>query len=120
MSAETLGARPMTEAFGQMLRRLRHGRGLTVYRLAHRAFVSTAHISHLEAGWDLRPSREMVGTLATGLELGGVDTARLLIAAGYWPWRMSDAAVIAFVEAVEDASAMGAEEEPAPARSRTG
>lgn len=90
-----------------MLRRLRAERRLSAYRLGHRAAVSVSHIFHLEAGWDVRPSREIVGTLAAGLELDGVDTARLLIAAGLWPWRMPDWAVTAFVEAVEDASAIG-------------
>jgi hypothetical protein len=103
-----------------MVRRLRRARGLTVYRLGHRGYVSPSHIFHLEAGWDLRPSREMVSNLAAGLELDGVDTARLLIAAGHWPWRMPDWAVTAFVEAVEDASAMGHDEAPAEVGSRTG
>jgi hypothetical protein len=101
-------------AFGVLLRALRLRSGLSVPRLAELSAVSRAHVEHLEVGWaqlrrrhlTVRPSRETVAALAAGLGLGGVDTARLLIAAGYWPWRMPDAFVVAFVEAVEAASAV--------------
>lgn len=106
------------ETFGAMLKRLRAERRLSAFRLARRAFVSQSHLFKMESGID-HPSRQVVGTLAAGLELDGVDTARLFIAAGFWPWRMPDWAVTAFVEAVEEASAMGLDE-PTPIRSLTG
>lgn len=102
-------------AFGALLRQLRLERHLSQARLADMSAVGREHLSHLELGRStcgngLRqpgvPRRETVAGLAVGLGLGGVDTARLLIAAGYWPWRMPDAAVVAFVRAVEEASAV--------------
>jgi transcriptional regulator with XRE-family HTH domain len=103
-------------SFGALLRELRVERHLSQARLADMSAVGREHLSHLELGRStcgngLRqpglPRRETVAGLAAGLGLGGVDTARLLIAAGYWPWRMPDAAVVAFVRAVEEASSMG-------------
>jgi hypothetical protein len=103
-------------AFGALLRHLRVDRRLSQARLAAMSAVGREHLSHLERGRStcgngLRqpgvPRRDTVASLAAGLGLGGVDTARLLIAAGYWPWRMPDAAVVAFARAVEEASAMG-------------
>jgi transcriptional regulator with XRE-family HTH domain len=105
-------------SFGALLRELRLERHLSQARLADMSAVGREHLSHLELGRStcgngLRqpgvPRRETVAGLAVGLGLGGVDTARLLIAAGYWPWRMPDAAVVAFVRAVEEASSMGDE-----------
>lgn len=111
----------MAETFPSMLKRLRRERGLTAWRLGRRAFVGHSYVTQLERGIHTRPSRELVASLASALELGGVDTARLLIAAGLWPWHMDDASITAFVEAVEEASAMGAEDaEPVAMRSRAG
>jgi transcriptional regulator with XRE-family HTH domain len=96
---------PGSAAFGALLHRLRTERGLSMTRLAERSDVSRSHVIHVERGRGV--SREVAAALAAGLGLGGVDTARLLIAAGFWPWRMPDAAVTAFVEAVEQASEVG-------------
>jgi transcriptional regulator with XRE-family HTH domain len=97
-------------AFGLLLRRLREDRLLSQRALAERAAVSKAHLAHLEWGKQRRPSRAVVAALAAGLGLDGADTCRLLIAAGYWPWRLPDAAIAVFVAAVEDASAAGGED----------
>lgn len=107
------------ETFGQMLRRLRQERRLSQRQAAQRSFLSQSYFVHVEMGRTQRFSRDVVSSIAAGFNLSGVETARLLIAAGYFPWRMSDAAITAFVEAVEDASSMG-HEEPTFIRRRTG
>lgn len=111
----------MSEPFRVMLRRLRQERRLSTRELGRRAFVSQSWILHIEQGRTRTFSRDVVASVAAGMQLNGVETARLLIAAGFWPWHMPDAAVIAFVEAVEEASAIGGEEEePTELRRRTG
>lgn len=97
--------------FGALLGRLRRERGLTQQRLADRAFIGRGHLATLERGRSTNggaspatiPTRETVASLASALDLDGAETARLLIAAGYWPWRMPEAAIGAFVDAVEAA-----------------
>ena len=93
----------MPEALGALLRRLRRGRVVTVVypsgdnvlaksgpmsqnELARRSGVDAAAIHRVEAGTRHLPRRATLLALATALELDDEDTARLLVAAGYWPW----------------------------------
>jgi transcriptional regulator with XRE-family HTH domain len=89
--------------FGAMLRRLReartmlvpiqHGnyrtelvvRTLSMNELGRRAGLSAGAIWRLEAG-ENHPHRPSVLRVAAALELGDLETALLLVAAGYWPW----------------------------------
>lgn len=49
------------------------------------------------------PTAETVSKLADGLELDGERRARLLIAAGYWPWpELDDDAIEAIIRGVID------------------
>jgi transcriptional regulator with XRE-family HTH domain len=94
------------ETFGALLRRLRVERtmigpawpgtwsGRVVERmlsqneLGRRSDVDVALVNRLES--DKHPGqvrRETVEKLADGLDLSPLDRDRLLIAAGYWPWR---------------------------------
>lgn len=53
--------------------------------LARRAGVSPGLITRFESG-ARHPQPESVLRLAAALELEDLDRARLLVAAGYWPW----------------------------------
>lgn len=92
-----------TETLGQLLRRLRRARLATVcYRrgpefvaltgpmsqneLARRAGLDSALVHRIEAGQREQVRRVTVESLAAALDADAVDAARLLIAAGYWPW----------------------------------
>lgn len=97
------------ETFGAMLRRLRQAKLEQIRRpngraswdkvgsvsqteLSLRAGLDPACVNKLEAGAN-HPRRETVQVLAEALELDEADTARLLIAAGFWPWSMEQAEV---------------------------
>jgi transcriptional regulator with XRE-family HTH domain len=97
----------MTECFGDLLCRLRldrlveveratgrKGGGITRYitttllsqgELARRSGIDPASVNRYEAGRK-HPSRADAERLAAGLDLGDEERARLLVAAGYWPW----------------------------------
>ncbi|MFF2556310.1 helix-turn-helix transcriptional regulator [Nocardia sp. NPDC058058] len=55
--------------FGNLLRRLRDGRGLSRERLAFNAGVSASYITHLEKGERGNPTREVVEALIRHLDL---------------------------------------------------
>jgi transcriptional regulator with XRE-family HTH domain len=71
-------------AFGQLLSRWRRLRGKSQLVLAVEAAVSPRHVSFVETGRS-KPSREMVLTLATALNVPLRDRNTLLLAAGYAP-----------------------------------
>lgn len=91
-------------SFGAMLRQLREDRTVVVARtnqwgtrwtqaplsqneLGRRAGVDAALVNRLESGAHRGlPRRETALRLADALELDAIARARLLIAAGYWPW----------------------------------
>lgn len=73
-----------TPPFGAALRRLRVARGWSQERLAGDAEVSTRHLSCLETG-RASPSREMVLTLGSALDLPLRERNDLLHAAGFAP-----------------------------------
>jgi transcriptional regulator with XRE-family HTH domain len=96
----------MPEAFGARLARLRSERTVPAARprrlraggvrtriplsqneLAARAGITAGYVNKLErSASSPPPSRWVVERLAEALELAELDTALLLIAAGYWPW----------------------------------
>lgn len=71
-------------SFGVQLRRLREWRGLSQLKLSSEAEVSTRHLSFLETG-RAQPSRELVGVLATVLDVPPLEKNALLLAAGFAP-----------------------------------
>ncbi len=73
-----------TSSFGPLLRRWREFRHLTQLDLALDAGSSARHISFLETGRTL-PSREMVLTLASALDVPLRERNLLFLAAGYAP-----------------------------------
>ncbi|MEV6069356.1 helix-turn-helix transcriptional regulator [Nocardia sp. NPDC052001] len=72
--------------FGNLLRRLRDGRGLSRERLAFNAGVSASYITHLEKGERGNPTREVVEALTRYLDrlepLGAADHRQLSELAG--------------------------------------
>src|SRR5262245_52507834 len=71
-------------AFGQLLQQWRRIRTKSQLDLAYDAGVSPRHVSFIETGRS-SPSREMVLTLATALDIPLRDRNSLLVAAGYAP-----------------------------------
>ncbi|MEP7062579.1 MAG: autoinducer binding domain-containing protein [Betaproteobacteria bacterium] len=71
-----------TPGFGDLLKRLRHARGLSQLALAANAAVSPRHLSFLESG-RAKPSEVMVSRLASALELDPTDFDDLRTAAGF-------------------------------------
>lgn len=63
---------------------------MTQQSLAMRSGVDRAHVSRLESGLTRWPSRDVALRLADALELDEIDQARLIIAAGFWPWPETD------------------------------
>lgn len=70
------------EGLGPLLKKWRKARGLSQEELAHRARVSTRHLSCLETG-RAGTSREMVLNLASALDLPLREQNNLLVAAGF-------------------------------------
>ncbi len=92
--------------FGTELRVLRQQAGLSMTALARRAGVDPAHIQRAETR-GIGVSREVVGVIADALALGSEDRDRLLILAGYWPWRLDPTAldaVVSMARLLEDRS----------------
>jgi transcriptional regulator with XRE-family HTH domain len=75
---------PIAAAFGPLLSRWRRLRGKSQLDLAFEAAVSPRHVSFVETGRS-KPSREMVLTLATALNVPLRERNTLLLAAGYAP-----------------------------------
>jgi transcriptional regulator with XRE-family HTH domain len=73
-----------TAAFGRLLSQWRRLRGKSQLDLAVQAAVSPRHVSFVETGRS-KPSREMVLTLATALQVPLRERNALLLAAGYAP-----------------------------------
>jgi transcriptional regulator with XRE-family HTH domain len=73
-----------TAAFGRLLSHWRRLRGKSQLDLAVQAAVSPRHVSFVETGRS-NPSREMVLTLATALQVPLRERNALLLAAGYAP-----------------------------------
>jgi transcriptional regulator with XRE-family HTH domain len=76
--------RPQDTGFGQLLREWRRIRGKSQFALALEAAVSPRHVSFVETG-RARPSRQMVLTLATTLNVPLRERNVLLTAAGFAP-----------------------------------
>lgn len=74
------GVSPNAESFGSLLRRLRHGAGLSQEELATRSGLSTNAIGALERGARKRPYLHTVSSLAAALGLHEDDRAALLAA----------------------------------------
>src|SRR5262249_20593522 len=74
----------MQAAFGRLLSQWRRARGKSQLDLAVEAAVSARHVSFVERGRSA-PSREMVLTLATALQVPLREQNALLLAAGYAP-----------------------------------
>ncbi len=81
-----------TMAFGELLRRLRGGAGLSQENLAERAGLSRNGISDLERGLRQAPRFETVRLLADGLGLGEDERTTLLAAARPVLWEPTPAA----------------------------
>lgn len=76
------------ETFGALLGRLRVERGLSQNALARRAACGAGHINRLEnAKRGAKVGRDVVLSLADGLELSERDRDRLLFVAGLAPER---------------------------------
>lgn len=63
---------------------------LSQHELARRSGIDRTYVSKLEAGVSPLPSRDVALKLADELHLDEIDQARLIIAAGYWPWPETD------------------------------
>jgi len=83
-SVDARGVRPRDPTFGALLRYWRTARRLSQLALAVEAEISSRHLCFLETG-RARPGREMVGRLATVLDVSLSDRNAMLIAAGYAP-----------------------------------
>lgn len=78
----------MDTPFGALLRSLRIRSGLSQNLLARRAGIDPAYVNRLERAPEDSanlPRRRVVLAMAGALELGPVDTERLLVAAGHCP-----------------------------------
>ena len=69
---------------GELIRGWRERRQLSQLQLAHRADVSTRHVSFVETGRS-KPTRTMIERLATHLEVPLRERNQLLLAAGFAP-----------------------------------
>lgn len=67
---------------------------LSQNELARRSGISAAYVNKLELGVSPLPSRDVALRLGDELHLDEIDQARLIIAAGYWPWPETDDADI--------------------------
>lgn len=76
--------RSSESAFGRLLQRWRRVRGKSQLDLAMTADVSPRHVSFVETGRST-PSRQMVVTLASALDIPLRERNALLVAAGYAP-----------------------------------
>src|SRR3712207_166415 len=79
MSGETLGEKRQggTASFGERLRQLREGAGLTQEELASRAGLTAKAVSALERGERKRPYPHTVRSLADALGLSEAERAAL-------------------------------------------
>ena len=84
MPAPIAISRVAASPFGQRLRQWRVQRRLSQMELSLRSGVSTRHLSRAETG-QVRPSREVIHTLAEVLDLPLRERNALLLAAGYAP-----------------------------------
>ena len=101
--------------FAERLRWWREHRGLSQLALAGRTDISQRHLSFLELGRS-SPSREMVGRLATSLDIPLRQHNALLLAAGFAPeWRQRDLAAPDLAEVTSALEYMLAQQEPYPA-----
>jgi transcriptional regulator with XRE-family HTH domain len=101
--------------FAERLRWWREHRGLSQLALAGRTDISQRHLSFLELGRS-SPSREMVGRLATSLDIPLRQHNALLLAAGFAPeWRQRDLAAPDLAEVTSALDYMLAQQEPYPA-----
>lgn len=71
--------------FGQQLRAYRLARRLPGAVLAHLAAIDASFLSRVERDEREPPRRDTVLALCHGMRLGGPDTDRLLLLAGYAP-----------------------------------
>ena len=83
-SVDARGASPQNPTFGSLLRHWRTARRLSQLALAGEADISGRHLCFLETG-RAHPSREMVGLLASVLDVSLSDRNAMLLAAGYAP-----------------------------------
>ena len=74
----------MTQEPGALLRDWRHRRNLSQLDLAHRAGVSSRHVSFIETGRS-RPTSAMILRLCDQLAVPLREQNRCLLAAGYAP-----------------------------------
>ncbi len=72
-------------SFGQVLKELRLGRGLSQAAVAARAGVDRSYVNRLEAGERAAPGPAAVEALAEALQLTDAEADRLLAAAGLLP-----------------------------------
>ena len=101
--------------FAARLRWWREQRGLSQLDLAGRTDVSQRHLSFLELG-RASPSREMVGRLATALDVPLRQHNALLLAAGFAPeWRQRDLAAPDLSGVASALDYMLAQQDPYPA-----
>ena len=83
-SVDAREGRPQKPSFGALLRYWRTARRLSQLALAVEADISGRHLCFLETG-RAHPSREMVGLLASVLDVSLSDRNAMLLAAGYAP-----------------------------------
>lgn len=63
----------MEITFGEKLKTLRRGKGLSIRELAKRSNVSNAYLSQLENGKTKNPSYEIIGKIAKGLNISSKE-----------------------------------------------
>ena len=71
--------------FGELLRVLRQGRGLSQVELAHEAGFSQSYISALESGKRRIPTRNHIAILAKALNVDSASARELFESAGFLP-----------------------------------
>jgi transcriptional regulator with XRE-family HTH domain len=102
-------------AFAAKLRWWRENRGFSQLALAARAGISQRHLSFLELG-RASPSRGMVETLATALDIPLRQHNALLLMAGFAPaWRQRDLAAADLEQVASALDYILARQEPYPA-----
>jgi transcriptional regulator with XRE-family HTH domain len=68
--------------------------------LARQAGVNAAGVNRIERGLHVSPTRGLIYRLIEALDLSPVETAELLIAAGFWPWSTDDVRTAAVLPTV--------------------
>ena len=96
-------------SFGSLVQGFRAQAGMSGSALARSAGIDPSYLNRIERGEREPPGRELVLALAAGLRLSGVDTDRLLAAAGHLPKAIArlgalDPTLLAVAQVLTDAA----------------